>query len=495
MVFQLRHPDSFLSENAYDHIKFLADDIGYRITGHPNNEISTVNYIKGQVRKIMQTASENLTIELRHDVMSGVLPRTGLYKMTNVYRGIQNIAVKLSPNEVNDNHSYILLNAHFDTVPMSPGAGDDATMVGVMIELLRVFSRKQYLSHPIVFLFNGCEENGLAGSHAFLTQNSWFEKVGVLLNLEVTGAGGKELMFQTAPKHPWLMSAYANSAPNAFAASAAEEMYQNGLIQSDTDFTVFKNFGDNLPAMDFAQTYDCYSYHTKYDDMNAIKLGALQHTGDNMVALIKEMDKRREPDNYLAEQDEEGEKYIFYDFLGLFLIFYSQEMGAILNTILFVVLTIIIGFCVYKIKGTQGVKFSRVLLEYGLAFLIQVLSAVLAFSVCLFIAWILDACQRSMSWYTNIWLIFGIYFCPFYLCNSLLPYLYIKYRERKEQISTSYYVQMAIHSHCNLICVILFVLTFFRVKSAYMVLLSTMFYFFSTILNIIFNFINKGKSE
>lgn len=482
-----------MAENAYEHIRYLADDIGYRITGHSNNEILTVNYIKGQVWDIVDTMSPELKIELRHDISSGVLPREGLYKMTNVYRGVQNVVVKLSPNEVNTNYSYILLNAHFDSVPLSPGAGDDATMVGVMLELLRVFSRAKYLNHPIVFLFNGAEENGLAGSHAFLTQNPWFEKVGVLLNLEVTGAGGKELMFQTAPQHPWLMNAYANSVPNAFATSTAEEMYQNGFIQSDTDFTVFKTFGDSLPAMDFSQTYDCYSYHTKYDDMNAIKLGALQHTGDNMVALIKEMDVRHEPDNYLNNQDEEGEKYIFYDFLGLFLIFYSQELGTILNTVLFVVLTIIVGFCVYKIKSTQGAKFGRVLAEYAIAFVIQCLSAVLAFGVCLFIAWLLDTFGRSMSWYTNVWLIFGIYFCPFYVCNSLLPYFYIKYRERKEKISTSYYVQLAIHAHCNLICVILIVLTALRIKSAYLALPSTMFYFFSTILNIVFNFINKGK--
>lgn len=60
-------------------------------------------------------------------------------------------------------------------------------------------------------------------------------------------------------------------------------------------------------------------------------------------------------------------------------------------------------------------------------------------------------------------------------------------------ISTSYYVQMALHSHCNLLSIVLIIMTIIGLRSAYMVLISTMFYFFSTFLNVCFNFINKGN--
>lgn len=103
----------------------------------------------------------------------------------NVYRGVQNIVVKLS--NINDSYpeaeNYMLLNSHFDTVPMSPGAGDDGTMTGVMLELLRVFAQQEPLKHPVVFLFNGLEESGLQGSHAFIHNSKWMDNIKYVPNL------------------------------------------------------------------------------------------------------------------------------------------------------------------------------------------------------------------------------------------------------------------------------------------------------------------------
>lgn len=79
--------------------------------------------------------------------------------------------------------------------------------------------------------------------------------------------------------------------------------------------------------------------------------------------------------------------------------------------------------------------------EFLVALGIQLLSLMLGAAVTMFIAFILDICGRSMSWYSNQWLIFGLYFCPFFFCNALIPYLYIKWRE-KSDVSDSYYVQL-----------------------------------------------------
>lgn len=314
-----------------------------------------MNYIEGVIRDIASTKHPDINLTWSIDAHSSEFSKGGRRLVyVNVYRGVQNIVVKLEPNNVNPEYSYILLNSHFDSVPMSPGAGDDATMVGVMLELLRVLSKENTLTHGVIFLFNGCEENGLAAAHGFITQNPLREKIGVLLNLEVTGGGGKELMFQSAPDHPWLMKAYAKSVPSAFANVAGEEIYQNGLVQSDTDFTVFQKFGNEVPGIDFAQAHSCYTYHTRHDAIGVIRLGALQHTGNNMIALIRELDGRPEPDRYIEELDETGRENVYYDFLGLFLIFYSQITGSIVNSVLFFVLTLIIGWCVYYIKSTQG---------------------------------------------------------------------------------------------------------------------------------------------
>uniref|UniRef100_A0A336LFA8 FXNA-like protease n=1 Tax=Culicoides sonorensis TaxID=179676 RepID=A0A336LFA8_CULSO len=493
---ELRYSDRFISERAYDHIAYLADEIGYRVAGTPNNEILAVNFINEQIQEIIANKNDDIEIEYENNVYDGhFLRQSKMYEVINLYRGVQNIVVKLKARNVSesDEKNYILLNSHFDTVPMSPGAGDDGTMVGVMLELLRLFSMKPPLRHPLIFLFNGLEESGLQASHAFIVNHRWMEKVNVLINLEVVGPGGKELMFQTTAEHSWLMNIYHHNVPHSFATTVAEEIYQNGLIPSDTDFTNFRKFAPHVAAYDFAHAYNAYAYHTKNDAMSTISKGSLQHTGDNVVALIKGLDSSSEIDAMRTRNDlEEFDKVVFYDFLGLFLIFYSQLTSTILNSVLFAVLTCIVAWCVYHFKHTQGMKFRSGILEFIIALFIQVLGLLIGAGVAMFIAFLLDVCGRSMSWYSNQWLIFGIYFCPFFFCNAFIPYLYIKWRE-KSPVSDSYYVQLAIHAHCTILSIGLAVLTGLGIRSSFILAISTMFYFGTTLLNVIFDFVNKGN--
>lgn len=97
--------------------------------------------------------------------------------MMSSYNGIQNFIVKLKPAERVAEHS-LLVNSHFDSVPISPGAGDPIALVAVMLESLRVISMSpNALKHNIIFLFNGAEENTLQGSHAFISQHKWAKDV------------------------------------------------------------------------------------------------------------------------------------------------------------------------------------------------------------------------------------------------------------------------------------------------------------------------------
>ena len=56
--------------------------------------------------------------------------------------------------------------------------------------------------------------------------------------------------------------AYAKSVYRPFGVVAGEEIFQSGLIPSDTDFRVFRDFG-KVPGLDFAFAMNGYIYHTK----------------------------------------------------------------------------------------------------------------------------------------------------------------------------------------------------------------------------------------
>ena len=76
------------------------------------------------------------------------------------------------------------------------GASDCASQVGVMLETARVLISNPdlQLAAPVVFLFIGGEETFSQAAHGFMRHNK--RPLGVFLNLESTGPGGPDYVFQ-----------------------------------------------------------------------------------------------------------------------------------------------------------------------------------------------------------------------------------------------------------------------------------------------------------
>lgn len=247
----------FIAERARDITHGLAN-LGPKIAGSDVNEIEAVVFLKQELDKLIEIIGDQYHIEYEVQVASGSFE---LGTTISVYQGIQNVIARFSSKNHSSN-STLLINSHFDSVPISDGAGDDSIMVAVMLELLRVLSDAESLadySCPIVFLFNGAEENGLQGSHAFITQHKWAENIKAFINLDSAGTGGREMLFQASVNAPWLIKHYQKSAPHPFALITAQELFDANFIPSDTDFRIFRDYG-NIPGQ-------CYVYISRYTNL------------------------------------------------------------------------------------------------------------------------------------------------------------------------------------------------------------------------------------
>lgn len=74
--------------------------------------------------------------------------------------------------------------------------------------------------------------------------------------------------------------------PRPYGTVLATEVFSTGLILSDTDFRQFVKYG-NLTGIDMALVQDSYKYHTRLDVPENIEPGAIQHMGENTLALLE----------------------------------------------------------------------------------------------------------------------------------------------------------------------------------------------------------------
>ena len=380
----------------------ILNDIGPKVTGTEENEVLAVNFLKKRIGDIQSKANGNQNVTMDHQIASGSY-YLGFkpYGMVTAYRKIQNIIVRLEGGE---SSNALMINCHFDSVPGSPGAADDGANCAIMLELLSILSSREMKNrHTIIFVFNGAEETGLRASHGFITQHKWAKDIKVFINLEAAGSGGKETLFQTGPGHTWLLDHY-KAVNRPFAQAVGEEIFQSGIIPSDTDFRIFRDFG-NLAGLDFAHASKGYRYHTKFDSIAFLTQNVLQRTGENMLSLVLSLTNSYELDDMSAFTKDSSA--VYFDFIGLFFIYYSKEVGAVINFIV-VLLSITIPFLTLT-KATVNVHPRNILSETLFGLLSTFFGSGFSGLLCYATAYMLDKMDHSMSWYRNTSLAPGIY--------------------------------------------------------------------------------------
>lgn len=76
-----------------------------------------------------------------------------------------------------------------------------------------------------------------------------------------------------------MIQAYNHAAKHPFASVVGQEIFQSRLIPSDTDFRIYRDFG-NIPGIDLAFIENGFIYHTKYDTPDRILTDSIQRAGE-----------------------------------------------------------------------------------------------------------------------------------------------------------------------------------------------------------------------
>lgn len=225
----------------------------------------------------------------------------------------------------------LLLNAHYDSVPVGPGASDDGMGVTALLDVGFVLKHRQ-LRRPIILLFNEGEELGLVGARAFLA-DPLGRNVDSIINLEARGVRGPVNMFETSRPNATPIAIYKDSVDRPVANSLSTDVYR--LLPNYTDVNSFAERG--WLTLNLAPIGNETRYHSPGDDVASLDPATLQHMGDQTLALAEQL-------NFGTPKAESGNR-VFMDLTGRALITLPLAIGVGL------LIGLLLGFALLSLRG------------------------------------------------------------------------------------------------------------------------------------------------
>ncbi len=173
----------------------------------------------------------------------------------------------------------VLMMAHYDSVPGSPGAADDASGVAAILEAVQAIKARGPADRTLIVLLTDAEELNLDGARAFFSEHPLRDRVGMVVNLEARGGGGRAMMFETGPGNAQTISQFARATKDATGgpSSNALTVFVYRLMPNGTDMTIAVNRGIAGVNLAFIGRPD--QYHAPTSTPDALDQGSLQHIG------------------------------------------------------------------------------------------------------------------------------------------------------------------------------------------------------------------------
>ncbi|KAJ1994010.1 hypothetical protein GGI25_001784 [Coemansia spiralis] len=243
-------------QRALDHLNEIAR------TPHSLNDPRSID-VRSYLRKAIEQIIDGSNAEFSDPEKNGTVAQFKA-KGSLVYWEDSSLIVRVPGTS--DSREALLVQAHYDAVPMSHGAYDDGVGVVVCLELLQNLVQHP-ARHPVVINIDWGEENGLFGAMLFARFHPWADDVRAYINLEAGGVGGRAMVFRAS--HPALLSAYKQAAPAPCASLIGNSAFKLSIVKSDTDYSIYTTrYG--VPGLDFAFTDHRSLYHTVRDNSDMV---------------------------------------------------------------------------------------------------------------------------------------------------------------------------------------------------------------------------------
>ncbi|MDZ5471366.1 M20/M25/M40 family metallo-hydrolase [Bacillus sp. 31A1R] len=253
---------------AYEHMNYLAYEIGKRVAGS-ENERKAETYIKSQFERM----------GFKTEVQEFSYTRRGTaYNSSNI--------VAYKPGK---STKQIIVGAHYDSVDKGLGVDDNASGVGVMLEVAEVLKNVK-TPYSIVFIAFGAEEVGLQGSNFYANQMSKTEidnTVG-MINLDSLAVGDNMYVYGSEGEDGFIRDQALEIAKkkklNVGTNPGLNPHYPVGTTGDWSDHAPFKDKG--IPIGYFEATN--WEIGDKDGYTQTEKHGSIWHTSNDTIDFIEE---------------------------------------------------------------------------------------------------------------------------------------------------------------------------------------------------------------
>jgi len=443
-----------------------------RVVGSIANEQIAMNFLLGELKKLQDGLAPGFSMEIDAQNVSGSfsLAYRGFLSITNVYHDLHNVAVRIRYPANEKSSDAVMIATHVDSMLGSVGASDAGACVVSILEILNVLTKDPaYFRRPLIALFNGGEELGMQAAHGFVAKHTWSESIFSFINLDSGGVGGNSLLLQSGPGNSWMVGLYSTVSRAPHGSVIAQDVFQSGLVPSDTDFRVYTEHADTvIPGIEFVFYQNGYLYHTHGDTVENMDSGSLQHIGNSAFDMLKALIEH--PDiGFHTLKDASSDSGVFYSFLDHFLFAYSKLAASMINSLVFSVSFVYILF----MMSIQALN--RTCLFVCVAYcLVTVLACILVSGL---VGTVIEfVIRKPLSWFSNPLYAILLYGSATSLTAGVCGLIFLK--SVKGLPKPIFHVKFALLFWWSLL---LFGLTLFGLGSAYICLYWAMYFLHSCI--------------